>query len=162
MTNVSRFKRSWLRKGLIIAAIIGVTGGGYGFYLFNMPHRDVVATKADGEIDAQALVDEFLKDGTAANAKYLDTEGESKVLAVSGTVSSKETDLKGQTVVLLKAEGAEAGVRCSFTAETNTQADGLKTEDIVTIKGVIRAGASFDADLDLYEHAVLEKCSLVP
>ncbi len=161
MSNNSSTKRNWLRKALLAVAIIALLGGGYAFYLFNMPHRDVLATKADAAIDAQALVDEFLKDGAAANAKYLDAEGESKVLAVSGTVSSKETDLKGQAVVLLKTEGADAGVRCSFTAETNAQADGLKIGDIATIKGVIRVGASFDADLDLYEHAVLEKCSLV-
>lgn len=154
-------RRSWLRTGLLIALVVAIAGGGYAYYLFNMPHRDVVATKADAAIGAQALVDEFLKDGAAANAKYLDAEGDSKVLAVSGTVHSMETDLNGQTVVQLQDAGVAAGVRCSFTKETNTQATNLKVGDQITIKGVIRAGAAYDADLELYEHVVLEKCNLV-
>lgn len=152
--------RSWIRKGLIIAAVIVVAGGTYAFYLFNLPHRDVVGAKADLTLPANALVNEFLTDAAAANAKYLDAEGDSKVLAVSGTVSAIETDLNGNTVVLLKESGAEAGVRCSFTAETNTQATGLKIGTTATIKGVIRSGAAYDEDLELYEHAVLEKCSI--
>lgn len=103
-------KRNLLRKGLVFAAIIVAVGAGYAFYLFNMPHRDVVEAKADATISAQALVDEFLEDDHAANEKYLDAEGDSKVLAVSGTVSSKETDLNGQTVVELQDAGAAAAM----------------------------------------------------
>jgi hypothetical protein len=153
-------KRNLIRKGLIIAAIIALAGGAYALYLFNMPHRDVVGTKADLTLAADALVNEFLADAAAANGKYLDAEGESKVLAVSGTVAGIDTDLNGNTVVLLKAAGADAGVRCSFTTETNSQTAALKTGDATTIKGVIRAGAAYDEDLELYEHAILEKCSI--
>lgn len=152
--------RSWIRKGLIIAAVIIVAGGAYAYYLFNLPHRDVVGAKADLALDANALVNEFLTDAAAANAKYLDAEGDSKVLAVSGTVSAMDSDLNGNTVVLLKDNGADAGVRCSFSPETNAQAANLKIGDAATIKGVIRAGAAYDEDLELYEHAVLEKCSI--
>jgi hypothetical protein len=31
-----------------------IAGGGYGYHLFNLPHRDVVAMKADAAINAQA------------------------------------------------------------------------------------------------------------
>ncbi|MEX1131683.1 MAG: hypothetical protein WEC15_00525 [Flavobacteriales bacterium] len=153
-------KRSLLRKGLIIGLIIALAGGAYAYYLFNMPHRDVVGAKADLTLAADALVNEFLADAAVANAKYLDAEGESKVLAISGTVAAVETDLSGQTVVLLKNAGADAGVRCSFTEATNAQAATLTIGDNTTIKGVIRAGAAYDEDLELYEHAILEKCSI--
>ncbi len=153
-------KCSLFRKGLIAAVIIAVAGGAYALYLFNMPHRDVVSAHADITLTADALVNEFLADAGTANAKYLDAEGESKVLAVSGIVAGMETDLNGNTVVLLKETSAEAGVRCSFTAGTNAQAAALKKDETTTIKGVIRAGAAYDEDLELYEHAILEKCSI--
>lgn len=107
-------------------------------------------------------MDEFLKDAKAANAKYLDAEGDRKVLEVTGEVSGIESDLSGQSVVTLITAGKPAGVRCTFMANTNGQTAALSTGRIVTIKGVIRAGASYDPDLELYEHVILEKCALVP
>lgn len=37
----------------------------------------------------------------------------------------------------------------------------LKTGDKITIKGVIRSGASFDSDLDMYENVIIEKSDIV-
>lgn len=144
--------------GVLVAA---VAGGGYAIYLFNMPQRDVQATVADARIEVGALAQEFLSDANAANAKYLDAEGESQVLEVSGTVKSVDTDLSGQAVVVLESRDAPAGARCTFMATTSARTATLKAGDTATIKGVIRAGASYDADLELYEHVILEKCALV-
>ncbi|HMQ77373.1 MAG TPA: hypothetical protein PKE21_14580 [Flavobacteriales bacterium] len=161
--NDARFaRRRAVRRILFVILVAALVGGAYAFYLFNMPQRDVQATATDARIEAGALAQEFLSDANTANAKYLDAEGDSKVLEVSGTVSSIETDLSGQSVVTLSSEASPAGVRCSFTAATNAQVAELRTGDAATIKGVIRAGASYDPDLELYEHVVLEKCALVP
>ncbi len=153
-------RKGLLRKGLLAVLIIVAAGAAYGFYLFNLPHRDVQNTVADASISSNELVNEYLNDAAGANAKYLNEEGESKVLSITGTVASIETDLKGQVVVKLMEPKAKAGVRCSFTMETNAHADHLKPGEKVTIKGVIRAGAAYDADLELFEDAVLEKCSI--
>ncbi|MBL0126434.1 MAG: hypothetical protein IPP83_03020 [Flavobacteriales bacterium] len=155
-------RRGLIRKGLLGGLVLILAGATYGIYLYNMPKRDVQATSTDARIEAGALAQEFLDNTQTANAKYLDAEGESKVLEVSGTVKSLDTDLSGQNVVLLESGDAPAGVRCTFLASTNAQAAGLNVGDAVTIKGVIRAGAAFDPDLELYEHVVLEKCALIP
>src|SRR5690554_7571452 len=121
-----------------------------------MPHRDVQATKTDYILRASDLVNEYLSDPNAANIKYLDAEGESKIIEVEGTISDLSEDFNGNVVVLLKETQDPAGVSCTFYKESNAQAQTLKVGDLVKIKGVIRAGASYDEDLEMYEHVILE------
>ena len=106
------------------------------------------------------LVKEYLSDASLANDKYLQEEGESKILAVTGTVKSIDQNLENNYVILLQDE-ALSGVRCTFTIETNEHAATLKKGQKVTIKGVIRSGASYDEDLELYEDVILDKCDII-
>jgi hypothetical protein len=150
------------KKILIAFGLIALSAIGYVAYLWFLPHRDIQSTKADAEVTASALVDEFLTDAGAANAKYLDAEGESKVLIIAGEIAKIDTDQLGQKVLLLKNNASDKlGVSCTFTAETNNQVSGVKIGDQIKIKGVIRSGAEYDEDLDLIINAVVEKSSVV-
>ena len=92
------------RKILKIIAILGVAGiligGGIGYYMFNMPHRDVQSADADYSLTASEIVSEYLTDRDAANMKYLSANGESKILEITGVVSKISEDYSGQKVVL--------------------------------------------------------------
>jgi len=155
-------KRKNIFKLLLITAVIGILGAIIiGMYMFNMPHRDVQATKTDYTLTSTQLVDEYLANSVRANEKYLQEEGESKILAVSGKVLSINRDQKNQLVVLLKDPEAKAGVSCTFMETTNDHAKTLQIGQNVTIKGVIRSGASFDEDLDMYEDVIMEKCDVI-
>jgi len=150
-----------LKRVLIVIAIGIVIGGGIFLYMFFQPHRDVQATKTDFQLEAKQIVDEYLKDAITANNKYLQEEGDSKVIEVSGVIAEISEDFNNQKVVLLKSMGENAGVSCTFTSETNINTEKLKVGDIVTIKGVIRSGAGYDEDMELYEDVIMEKCDLV-
>ena len=139
---------------LIVIAAMAVIGGGYGLYLFNMPHRDVQGEDASFTIEAESFVEEFMKTPTESNAKYLDN-----VVVVSGTISEISEDQLKQKVVLLKT--SNSGVSCTFMVETNKNANNLKVGDKVKIKGIVRIGASYDEDLELAEYAILEKCDIL-
>lgn len=138
-----------------------IVGGGVIFYVFNMPHRNVQNAPVDFVMEAKNLVKEYLADAQSANNRYLQEEGDSKIIAVSGIVASIDEDMNRQKVVLLKEEGEHAGVSCTFMANTNVNAEKLKEGDKVTIKGVIRSGAGYDEDLELYEDVIIEKCDVV-
>jgi len=138
------------KKIIYITAVIILICGCTAAYFYYMPHRNVIGMSAEATIESTALVDEYLLDGMAANAKYLNEEGESAVLAVTGKVSSITTDQINQKVILLKGADAHAGVSCTFTEETNNQASNVKIGQSLTIKGVIRSGAGYDEDLELY------------
>lgn len=132
-----------------------------GFYFFNMPHRDVQTSKTDYNLTATQLVIEYLSSPKSANDKYLEEEGESKILAVSGNILTIDRDQNNQLVVLLKDSESKAGVSCTFMESTNENGSKLQIGQHTTIKGVIRSGASFDPDLDMYEDVILEKCDVI-
>lgn len=155
-------KKKKIFKIIGIIAVAGIViGGGAGLYLFNMPHRDVQSAKVDYSVTSSQIVLEYLSDKTVANQKYLSADGDSKILEVSGELSKISEDFNGQKVLLLKGSEDKAGVSAIFTAETNQNAEGIEIGSNITVKGVIRSGAAYDEDLELYEHVILEKSDLV-
>jgi tRNA_anti-like len=152
-------RKKILKWGLIV--LIGglLIGGSIGLYMFYQPHRDVQASRADYKMKANQLVNEYLADVQASNEKYLDEEGESKIIEVTGSVSEISVDLNNNTVILLKADGDKAGVSCTLLKTANSA--NINLEDVITIKGVIRAGAGYDEDLGLYEDVILEKGDII-
>ncbi len=153
------------RKVFRIVAIIGIAGllvgGGIGLYMFNKPHRDVQSAQADYVLSSSQIVEEYLADYQAANQKYLAADGNSKILEISGEVNEISENFNGQKVVLLNGVNDRAGVSAIFTAETNDNLNGVKVGRTITVKGVIRSGASYDEDLEMYEHVILEKSDIV-
>jgi len=154
-------KKSLVKKLLLTGAIAALLGIGYVVYLFNMPHRDVQSVKAFVEIESRVLVQEFLNDPNAANAKYLAEDGESKVIIVQGHIDDIFEDQKNQKVVVLKDKDEKVGVSSTFMPETNANVQGLQIGDYIKIKGVIRSGAEIDEDLELYEDVIIEKSDII-
>lgn len=150
-----------VKIGITILAVGVLVVGGVGVYLFNLPHRNIQSTKTDIEITAASLVAEYLENPEQANAKYLDAEGESKILEVTGEVASVTEDFNHNLVVLLKSSGQEAGVSCTFLSTSGPIQNSIAKGQQIKVKGVIRSGASYDADLGFYEHVILDKCDLV-
>jgi len=140
--------------GILIAGIIGAM-------LFFKPHRDVQNTDTDFSYQASEIVNEYLTDANKANNKYLDEEGNSKVLEIIGTIAEISEDFNHQKVILLKSATDKAGVSCTFPQDTDSHTVNIKTGDKITVKGVIRSGATFDEDLDMYENVILEKCDII-
>ncbi len=147
------------RIGLILLAGI-IIAGSIGAYLFFKPHRNVQATSAYATLKVQELTNEFTADAAKANAKYLASDGNSKVLIVEGRVSKISTNQNGEQVIVLKDEGEKVGVSATFTKQTSAYTTAVKVGDIIKIKGAITAGNRYDADLDLYEHAILVQCDI--
>lgn len=154
-------KKKLLKIALILVAAGVIIGGSVGLYMFFMPHRDVQKSKTDFYLTASELVNEYLADRIAANTQYLAEDGNSKILEVTGTVARVSNDLQGNKVVELKENGDKAGVNFTFMPHTNANAEKLGKGQKITIKGVIRSGASYDPDLEMYLNAVVEKSDVV-
>lgn len=154
-------KKKLFRTVAIIGTATLLIGGGIGLYMFNKPHRDVQSARTDYALSSSEIVREYLNDYVAANQKYLSANGDSKVLEIAGEVNRISENFNGQKVVLLKSGEDKAGVSATFTSESNENLEGIQLGQTVTIKGVIRSGASYDEDLELYEHVILEKSDIV-
>jgi hypothetical protein len=153
------------RKTVRTIAMIGIAGlllgGSIGLYMFNKPHRDVQAARTDYRLSSSQIVREYLSDNQAANQKYLAADGNSKILEISGEVDGISENYNGQKVVLLNGGEERAGVSAIFTAETNDHLNGILVGQSITVKGVIRSGASYNEDLEMYENVILEKSDIV-
>lgn len=150
------------KKKILIILTVGVLiAVAVVLYMFNKPARDVQATKTDFSLQASEIVNEYLTDAKKANDKYLDENGNSKVLEITGIVAKISEDFSQQKVILLKLASDKAGVSATFTKETNSHTNLIKVGDEITVKGVIRSGASYDADLEMYENVILDKSDIV-
>ncbi len=155
-------KRKKIIKILLLILFIGlVTAGSIVYYQFNQPHRNVQESKTDYSFSSSQIVKEYLANAKAANEKYLDEEGNSKILEIKGTVAEITEDFNNQKVVLLKSKTDDAGVSCTFTPETNASINQIHIGETIAVKGVIRSGATYDKDLGMYENVIMEKCSIV-
>lgn len=98
------------RRKIILSAIsvcLLLAAGAIGYVMY-MPHRNISREKPI-VVDAAELVGEYRKDEAAADRRFLD-----KVLQVTGTVESSETDSDGQTVITLSVADTLSDVRCTL------------------------------------------------
>lgn len=154
-------KKKIIKISLIVSVSGILIGGGIIAYMYNMPHRDVKNTSSDYSISASNLVQEYLSNPKVADSKYLDDEGESKIFEIEGVVKDVTEDYDNQKVVLLQSDKDKAGVSCTFTKATNKEVQQIKIGQLIKIKGVIRSGATYDSDLEMYENVIIEKSSIV-
>lgn len=150
-----------LKRATLVALIGIIIAAGIAFYLYFKPHRDVQSAKVDYSLSSTQIVNEYLNDYETANKKYLSADGNSKILEVTGIIAKISEDFTGKKVILLKEKGEKAGVSATFSAEVNSAVLNLAPGMTITVKGVIRSGASYDEDLELYEHVILDKCDIV-
>ena len=154
-------KKKVIKKVLLVVLVLVIVGGAYGAWLYFQPHRDVQSTETDYALKASDIVNEYLENKAAENDKYIYADGEYKVLEIEGQVYDIREDFNGNTVILLKSDTAKAGVKASFTEETSSEAKQVNKGSTITIKGVIRSGANYDEDLEMYEHVIVEKSKVV-
>jgi len=76
-------------------------------------------------------------------------------------VAEISKDYNDQFVILLKGESDKAGVSCTFSKENEAGTTNIKAGQTITVKGVIRSGASYDEDLELYENVNLDKSKII-
>lgn len=118
------------RSFFIIAGVIAVLLGGLIAYkIYNKPHRDIAAERADYTVTADALFDEFEQDEPAANAKYLDN-----VVEVSGILEEIGFNTDDIPVYTLKAENAMIGGISATLESTEEHNANLQPGDEVIVK----------------------------
>lgn len=125
LITLKTMKKKIILTGLVVSAFAIFGGGAFVFYLWNMPHRNVVSTQPDYALSASSFVSDYFADPGAANNKYLSDDGDSKIVVLSGSVESISQNQKGDQVILIKESGTPVGVAFTFTSETNATAAAL-------------------------------------
>lgn len=128
--------------------------------IFSFSSKYLQADKTDFNYPASEIVNDYLMDAEKSDKKYFDG-GYPKVIKITGTVAELHENAKGQKVILLKAKKDKAGVIATFMNESNLLMEDIMTGDEIIVKGVIRTGAYYDTDLEMYEDVILDKSEMV-
>lgn len=127
-----------MKKLLYLALAAAVIGGAIGYYMWNKPHENIAAAKADLQVSAADLFAQFTADEAGANAKFLD-----KTVEVSGTVKAS-----GNNSVTLDAGGdAMFGVVCALDPATQHAKTTFAAGEQVVLKGKC-SGLNMDVQLN--------------
>ncbi|MCH5719697.1 OB-fold putative lipoprotein [Niabella hibiscisoli] len=133
------------KKVLVTLFITVLIAAGLALCFYYKKPPDIRKSAAYYETTASALLADFDKDESTANAKYLD-----KVIVVEGVISKIDADSSNPTV-FLETGNPMASVNCSFYETESAALRSLQAGATVKIKGVC-TGRLMDI--------VLNKCSI--
>jgi flagellar basal body-associated protein FliL len=140
------------KKTILLGILIAIAAGtGFGYYMWNKPHRSVES--ADGiQVVAAELLNQYVQDSAAANKKYTD-----KVVEVTGEVTDTSTNQQNERIIKLKTTQEGAFVNCTFEQKSVTANPGIK----ITVKGICGGYSGGDADMGLPGDVVIVRCYLI-
>ncbi|MEP6596582.1 MAG: hypothetical protein ABJA71_11585, partial [Ginsengibacter sp.] len=124
-----KLKRVMKVKLAILAGGIFIICAAIGWYMYNKPHKGVAGIEADIKIQAADLYNDYQRDETLANKKYLN-----KVIEVTGNVSEVQ-NVNGSQIILLSSTGDMGGVSCQLANDESNRKIIVKKSTTVTIKG---------------------------
>ena len=142
--------KTWL-KILIILAVIGlITAFLLWKFLINKPHTDYSKAKAEVEVLAPELFNQFTANKVNADQNYT-----GKVIQLKGNISKIEQNDTSAIVIFVFRQGefGDEGIRCILLTEEKAKISGMKPNQELTLKGYC-TGYN-DADV------IVEKCVLI-
>jgi len=138
-----------LKKIILVALVIGLLGGAYGyFFMYNKSHPDYEQMDAEISVSAKDLFNACRDEGMAS--KYT-----GKLLEISGIPTDIEVHDSLSTLVFVFDDGmfGPEGVRVTFLNHFNDQVQQIPMDKELTIKAYCTGFNETDV--------ILEKASLV-
>lgn len=133
---------------IAILLIIGV--GYYGYKEYNRKNIDIAEAKPSYVMSEMDLIKEFSQDQNSSNKKYL-----GKLMELSGNIKKIDTDENGFHTVILGSSVNMSSVRCSIDSSFNSEAHDLTVGSNIVIKGIC-TGYNAD-DLGLGSDVILNR-----
>ena len=125
-----------------IAVVVAVI---YAFYIYNKPHIDVENQKADFDIGADIILNDFTSDPVTAAQKY-----NGKIIIVDGLLNSEVSKDPGDRSILISS--ADVMINCELDSTQLPELQGYTKGEPVTVKGIF---IGFD---DLLEELQMNNC----
>lgn len=98
--------------------------------LYNKPLLNIAKSRADLEIMAQEILDDYRTNENIANKKYVDN-----VIQIKGEILDITIE-NGNGIISLKDLKGESSVMCHMSPEENLKVLKLQKDSVITIKGV--------------------------
>jgi len=135
MTEPVKKKKPWLKRILTAFLVLVVILAGIYWYVATEEFSDTKSRDADYTVKAVELINEFVKNDSAANKKYTE-----KIIMVNGRIS--ELEAPDTSAVNVKFIDPVSGSFIIFAFQDSHLAEGknLKVGDSVSIKGSCSGG----------------------
>ena len=126
--------KNWIKRVLILAAVLLVAGIGVIWYLFSEKFEDTAKVEAQYLVPATQMIQEFKTNLPEANKKYTE-----KIVTVTGRVTEIET---ADTTVNIKMTDTTSGsyIIFAFQAQDIKTVKQIKEGDSVSLKGSCSGG----------------------
>lgn len=122
----------YIVAGILVVILVGV---GIGLKMYFKPHADINKLKAEFQVEAAKLLDEFQKEESAATTRYSE-----KVLEINGKLVAKSKLPNGTDLLVLEDE--MQGISCQldsvWAAANQATIQALETGKPVTVKGICK------------------------
>ena len=130
-----------MKKKIVWAVVlVGLCVGAYflyyGYSEFNRVPETAADKETDMKVEAEALMDEFIKDQASAEKKY-----GKKTIEITGTIVAIEINGSDDISISLKTNatddiGIPLSVKVMLTPDMETKVKSLKQGDKITLKGL--------------------------
>lgn len=145
-------KRKTILRLFVIALVAASVAALYAYREYNRKGPDMSETKADHILKGSDLINAFVADEKASNAKFLD-----KVIEVTGTLKALDKDDNGMFTVVIGETASMYAIRGSMDSAHNQDAAQLKTGGTVTLVGVC---TGYNSDELLGSDVLLGRCAI--
>jgi len=120
-----------MKKYIKYAVAVVIAVGAFGYYYVNKPKASIVHKQPDVIISPEKLLNEFVTDEEAANAKYLD-----KIIEVSGKIASKNQNEDHKITILMDTGDPMSSVTCELNPKEISKSSGFDKGSIIELKGI--------------------------
>ena len=129
-----------VKPALAGIAILLIIFASIGWYLYNKPHQGISNAETDLHITSVDLYNDFQRNETLANQKYLN-----KIIEVTGNISDVK-NVNGSKIIFLNSNEAMGEVSCKLSNDDNPKNITAKKSTTITIKGKC-TGYTMDVNL---------------
>ena len=123
--------KTFIRKYLLWALIMGMGGVAFAAYMYNKPHKNIARAQPDFSLTAAEIYQEFEADEPLANERYLN-----KVISVKGQLEDIEINEKGNAILVLATDAPMGDVRCTMEMEQIQPVGTLLIGQEIQVKGI--------------------------
>ncbi len=107
--------KTYIKIALFVVFFLALAGIGFGLYLFNLQHKDLMKVSPDFVLTAADLQKAFENNEADAGAKYVN-----RIIEVTGSVGSVKRGEDNIISITLETRSDISSVICTFAAESDT------------------------------------------
>ena len=139
--------KTWLKWSLGFIVTIGIIGGGFAWWVYHKPHRNI-NNEIAVTVEVDALLDAFKQNEKTASTQYAD-----KVLAQNGIVKEASKNEAGKWVVAIENATHTGSITVAFSALQ----DSIQPFDSIAYKGICAGYFPEDNTIVINEAVLLFK-----